>query len=130
MPEADSGGFSGIYITVPDVTVRSESGDAEAVVIDGEYRSHGDGSAPYDAIYGAYLKLQRMVLQDGFKLILYPEAKTARLYHVAEDPYEQTDLSDDDSHQPVMRKLWARFQDLQKETGDTLDLNATFGHLN
>ena len=46
LPEADSGGFSGIYITVPDVTVRSESGDAEAVVIDGEYRSHGDGSAP------------------------------------------------------------------------------------
>jgi len=46
LPEAPDGGYSGIYITTPDITLRSESGDASAVVIDGAYRSHGGSTAP------------------------------------------------------------------------------------
>ncbi len=39
----------------------------------------GEDAQPYTAIYGAYLKLQRMVTMDGFKLIAYPEANRLRL---------------------------------------------------
>lgn len=46
LPEAGEGGYSGIYMTTPDVTLRSESGDPSAVVIDGAYRSQGGGSSP------------------------------------------------------------------------------------
>jgi len=44
LPDA-GGGYSGIYITTPDVTLRSASGDASAVVIDSAYRLHGGQTA-------------------------------------------------------------------------------------
>lgn len=46
LPEAGSGQYTGLYFTNPDITLRSESGDADAVVIDGRYVSQGNGSAP------------------------------------------------------------------------------------
>ncbi len=44
-----------------------------------EFRSlipliRGDATRSYDAIYGTYLNLQRMVTMDGYKLIVYPRA--------------------------------------------------------
>ena len=51
----------------------------------------------YDAIYGAYLQLQRMVTLDGFKLIAYPRAKRLRLYNLRNDgsyPADNTGLYD------------------------------------
>ena len=40
----------------------------------------------YDAVYGAYLEgHQRMVRDNGWKLIVYPKANRVRLYHIAED---------------------------------------------
>ncbi len=46
MPQAGPGEYTGMYFTTPDVTLRSASGNASAVVIDGGYVSQGDGSAP------------------------------------------------------------------------------------
>ncbi|MCA9718508.1 MAG: hypothetical protein KC468_27810, partial [Myxococcales bacterium] len=45
LPEAGPGGYTGLYFTAPGVTMRSVSGDAQAVVIDSAYRSMGDGVA-------------------------------------------------------------------------------------
>lgn len=45
LPAADPGGFSGVYITTPNVTVRGASGNADAVIIDSAYRLHGSGSS-------------------------------------------------------------------------------------
>ncbi|MAQ17262.1 MAG: hypothetical protein CMN30_21010 [Sandaracinus sp.] len=42
---AAGGGYTGLYFTKPDVTLRGASGDASAVVIDSAYRLHGGGSA-------------------------------------------------------------------------------------
>src|SRR5262249_10945432 len=53
---------------------------------------NGTASPADQPIYGAYLKLQRMVTHKGYKLILYPEAKVHRLYHIANDPLEMHDL--------------------------------------
>ncbi|MFG0334755.1 MAG: sulfatase-like hydrolase/transferase [Maioricimonas sp. JB049] len=85
--------------------------------------------SPYDAIYGAYLALQRSVIDDGYKLILYPKIGRARLYHVAEDPPEMRDLADEPEMKPVMRKLFLKFRELQKEMGDELDVAAAFPEL-
>ena len=89
----------------------------------------GDARPPYDAIYGAYLNLQRMVTMDGYKLVLYPEIARARLYHVAEDPHELHDLADNPQYRAVMKRLFQRLLGLQKDMADKLDLNESFPEL-
>ncbi len=72
-----------------------------------------------DAVYGAYNELQRAVIDDGWKLILYPKARVARLYHLAEDPQEMRDLAADPAMTAKKRELFARFLELQKEFDDS-----------
>lgn len=81
------------------------------------------------SIYGAYLDLQRAVVHDGWKLILYPKAKIARLYHLAEDPGEMTDLATDPAHADKQRALFRQLSSLQKELEDPLDLTSAFPNL-
>ena len=82
-----------------------------------------------DAIYGAYLQGQRMVTYGDHKMILYPSISKVILYNIAKDPLELHDLATQKKHQPTLSKLFAKLQELQKETGDTLDLKATFPNL-
>ena len=73
--------------------------------------------------------MQRAVIDDEWKLILYPKAKVARLYHIAEDPLEKNDLAADPSMAEKKRALFTRLLELQKELGDSLDLTTVFGGL-
>jgi choline-sulfatase len=82
--------------------------------------------AARDAIYGAYLALQRAVIHDGWKLIAYPKAKTIRLYHLADDPGETRDFAADPAHAERRRALFQRLLAMQKELGDKLDLAVAF----
>lgn len=82
----------------------------------------GARGSRYEAIYGAYVTGQRMVKEDGYKLILYPQGGIVRLYHVAEDPEELVDLAEEPASQPIIRRLFSRLLQLQDQTGDTLDL--------
>lgn len=84
---------------------------------------------PYDAIYGAYLGVQRSVTFEGYKLLLYPKVPKARLYNLKDDPNEMTDLADNPKYKPIMKKLFAKFLELQKETGDQLNLQDIFSNL-
>lgn len=86
----------------------------------------GDGLG---AVYGAYLDLQRAVIHDGWKLILYPKAKVARLYHVANDPLELEDLADDPAQVERKKALFAKFLELQIEFEDSLDVAALYPDL-
>ena len=54
----------------------------------------GCSRPPYEAIYGAYLDLQRSVRTERYKLILYPQANKARLFDLQADPEEIHDLAD------------------------------------
>jgi arylsulfatase A-like enzyme len=98
-----------------------------------EFRSlfpliNGERDRNYDAIYGGYLAVQRMVTWGDHKLILYPKAKKALLFNVKKDPLEMKDLSD--TEMATAKKLFARLLELQQETGDTLDLTSVFPELN
>jgi choline-sulfatase len=86
----------------------------------------GQRDRNYDAIYGAYLRLQRMVRQDGFKLILYPAIQQALLFDLRADPGETKNLADDPQHQATKRKLFAALLELQQALDDPLDLKAAF----
>ncbi len=82
-----------------------------------------------DAVYAAYRDHQRAVIHDGWKLILYPEAKVAKLYHLAEDPLELKDLAGDPALADRKRALFATFVELQKRYNDNLDLTPVFPEL-
>jgi choline-sulfatase len=83
-----------------------------------------------DAVYAAYMDLQRAVIHDGWKLILYPKAKVAKLYHLTEDPQEMKDLAADPAMAGRTKALFRKFQDLQKQYNDTLNLAKAFPNLN
>lgn len=84
-------------------------------------------SAGYDAIYGGYLQSQRSVIQDGFKLILYPKVPIALLFDLEADPLEQNNLAD--AQPEKVKALFEVFKSLAEETGDELDLDAFFPDL-
>lgn len=75
-----------------------------------------------DEIYGCYLNLQRSIRTDKYKLIVYPKAKTVRLYDIEKDPLEMHDLAGDAAMQPTVKELFARLQALQKSMNDELVL--------
>jgi choline-sulfatase len=80
----------------------------------------------YPDVYGAYLSSQRALVHKGYKLILYPGAKAARLFHLDQDPHEIHDLATAAAHQPTMRRLFARLLDQQRTLADPLDLSPLY----
>ena len=83
----------------------------------------------YDAIYGGYLEVQRMVTHEGHKLILYPKIRRALLFDLEKDPQEMSDLMEAAHSTPVARRLFAKLLELQETTGDQLELSAAFPEL-
>lgn len=81
------------------------------------------GESPYEAIYGCYLQKQRSIRTDQYKLIVYPAAKTLRLYDIQSDPHEIRDLADDASLKPILKELFAQLLGLQREMNDELDVS-------
>jgi choline-sulfatase len=81
------------------------------------------------SVYGAYLDLQRAVIDDGWKLILYPKAKVARLYHLEKDPMEMKDLANNPEQLERKSALFAKLRELQKGLDDTIDLEAVYPDL-
>ena len=81
----------------------------------------------YDAIYGGYIDLQRMVCAGGYKMIYYPKIDKTLLYDLAADPLEMHNLADDLANAGLLKKLRTRLKELQKETQDRLDLDKTSG---
>ena len=85
--------------------------------------------SPHDAIYGAYLDVQRSVTMGDHKLILYPEIRRIRLFNFDDDPLEMKDLADLPRSRSLVRQLFAKLLELQKETGDSLDLGSVYPDL-
>jgi choline-sulfatase len=82
----------------------------------------GKRKQSYDAIYGGYINLQRMITMDGYKMIYYPQIDKTMLYDLKIDPMEMKNIADDTANAGIIRKLKKRFKQLQKETGDTLSI--------
>lgn len=89
-------------------------------------RGEDSGDRP---IYGGYTMTQRMVTADGYKLILYPKIKVKRLYHIAADPLELTDLASNPDAAKRMKELFAQFLELQETMADPLDVKTVYPEL-
>lgn len=86
----------------------------------------GEDVQLHPAIYGAYLQNQRAVVEWPYKLILYPDIAKVLLYNLEEDPYEQHNMAFKREMEPVVRRLMNHLIELQKETGDELDLTEPY----
>ncbi|MGD9418691.1 MAG: alpha-L-fucosidase [Verrucomicrobiota bacterium JB025] len=81
----------------------------------------------YPEIYGAYFGTQRMLRTDRYKMIIYPTINMVRLYDMIADPLETNDLAEAASRpDKLLNQLFARFQQLQKEMDDPVDVSAAF----
>ena len=87
------------------------------------------GDSHYPVILGSYLDKQRAVVRDGWKLILYPDAKVARLYHVELDQLELEDRAGEITQLDRQRRLFAELLKLQTQLGDTLELRSVYPQL-
>ena len=86
-------------------------------------------TSPYPEIYGAYIDLQRMVRTDKYKLIIYPKAKTIRMFDMENDPLEMKDLAGEEEYSNVKAELIKKFKRQQELMEDTLDLHPFFPEL-
>jgi len=80
----------------------------------------------YDAIYGAYLKVNRMIRKDGFKLLVYPKLKKVLLFDLKKDPEEMNDIAEDPANEAKVKSLFTELLQLQKEMDDPLDLTGIY----
>jgi len=84
---------------------------------------HDPAATAHDATFCCYRDFQRSVRDTDYKLILYPHLGRRQLFHVAEDPWEMHDLSDDAGQTARIASMFDRLVELQAEVGDGLDLS-------
>ena len=80
----------------------------------------------YEAIYGAYLSVNRMIRKDNFKLLVYPKLKKVLLFDLKNDPEEMNDIAAIPSNKKQVKSLFKELLQLQKEMDDPLDLTAIY----
>jgi choline-sulfatase len=111
---------NGLYPTTCELLGVPVPREVETKSLAGLIRGHG--KRPFDAVFGGYRELQRMVRTDEHKLILYPEARRTQLFDLRRDPWETDDLSGERSKAALVRSLTERLQALQHELDDPLRL--------
>lgn len=81
---------------------------------------NGEVKKSYDHIYGAYIDTQRMIQQDGWKLISYPQLKKVKLFNVAKDTQEMNDLSKDLEYAELLQQMTALLEKTMDEMDDPM----------
>jgi choline-sulfatase len=82
----------------------------------------GQQESVHDAIFGNYRDFQRMIRTDKYKLIIYPHIEYAQLFDIQKDPEELVNLIDKEEYAPVKQELFNSLKELQREVGDTLQI--------
>ena len=83
----------------------------------------------YEAIYGAYLDVQRSITVGNEKLLVYPNVPTVRVYDLLNDPLEIKDIASTKKGKRITSKLFPKLLQLQVEMNDKLDLKKSFPEL-
>jgi len=78
----------------------------------------GKKTEHYEAIYGAYKDLQRMVRRGDYKLIYYPKIHKTLLFNLREDREEMMNLAGKKEYAGLVAELKGKLRELQKEQGD------------
>jgi arylsulfatase A-like enzyme len=84
----------------------------------------GETSNLRNEIFTAYRNVGRALSTKDWKLIEYPGIDHTQLFDLTIDPNETNDLSTDTQWQPTIDSLRLVMQQWQRNTGDTLNLDA------
>ncbi|UBM59611.1 sulfatase-like hydrolase/transferase [Marinilongibacter aquaticus] len=82
------------------------------------------GEAHLNGVYGAYLRLQRMIRKDGYKLIVYPKVHKVLLFDLKNDPNEMHDLSDNEESRTKIESLFKDLKQMQVDLDDELNIGS------
>lgn len=80
----------------------------------------GTDTGGYEAIYGAYQDLQRMIRVGSFKMIYYPAVEHLELFDLSVDPQEQHSLARDSRYEEQVRALCAQLEAVQLALKDPI----------
>ncbi|TGV00975.1 sulfatase-like hydrolase/transferase [Flavivirga rizhaonensis] len=83
----------------------------------------------YNAIYGAYLDVQRMIRKDGYKLLVYPNIDKILLFDLKNDPEEMNNIADNPSNKERVKTLFEELIQLQKDMDDPVNLEGLYNTL-
>lgn len=75
-----------------------------------------------DCVFLPFIRIQRAVRDQRWKLIAYPEIGHWELFDLATDPHETTNLVDHRENGEHLARLQKRMLEWQKKVGDTLEL--------
>jgi arylsulfatase A-like enzyme len=81
---------------------------------------HGEQARVRDWLFCAYRDVQRMVRDERWKLIWYPQIDRYQLFDLAADPWEINDLSASAADAARLADLKVRLAEQQKSFGDRL----------
>ncbi len=80
----------------------------------------GTSTSPRESIFTAFMKGQRAVRDDRWKLIAYPEIGHLQLFDLRADPFETTNLVEQPAHAGEVHRLRTLMRAWQQRVGDTL----------
>jgi hypothetical protein len=73
-------------------------------------------------VFLPFIKIQRAVRDERWKLICYPRISHMQLFDLQNDPFETTNLIDRPEHAPHVQRLLALMRQWQVRVDDTLEL--------
>lgn len=114
-----------VYLLDIYPTVCELAGTATPEGIDGRsFRDVLTGAKPShrDRIFCAYLGVQRVLRDERYKLIRYPQVQRTQLFDLQNDPDELNDLSTDEKQAPRIAAMMQEMAAAQKEFGDWMPL--------
>ena len=76
-------------------------------------------------LFCAYRDVQRMVRDERWKLIRYPQINRSQLFDLKKDPHELHDLADEPRQKARIGRLMSEMARWRKELGDTVPLTAS-----
>ena len=78
-----------------------------------------------ESIFGAYRNVQRMIRDERWKLIRYPQINKTQLFDLERDPEEMFDLSSEKEHAKRVSEMITWLEQAQRALGDRLPLATT-----
>ena len=75
-----------------------------------------------DSVFLPFMKIQRAVRDERWKLICYPKISYMQLFDLQSDPYERTNLIDRPDSSGHIERLLKLMKEWQAKEGDTVTL--------
>ena len=75
-----------------------------------------------ESVFGKYIKFQRMVIKDDWKLIYYPKLDKMRLVNLEKDPHEMNDLIDNPEYSSKVSELKKEYNKLADQMKEEIKI--------